>query len=133
MTEPFVVSSKEELKEALRIEAPEIIIVNRSLASKIKTVKLASKAALTAVVAGAAISATNFWNPVGLGVAGFTAASSGTLLTAVVALGIGTMIWVLWNDYDFDFEGGYKYTDPAGNKHEVHGKASFKKHKKQNS
>ncbi|HDY7443088.1 hypothetical protein HJ111_04675 [Vibrio parahaemolyticus] len=130
MAEPYIVNSKADLKRALEIEASEIIITDKSLATQIKTVSYASKAALTAAIAGAAIASTNFWNPVGWGVAGFTAVSSGTLLTAIIALGVGTMVWVLWNDYDFSFEGGYKYTDPLGGKHEVYGKGTFKKHKK---
>ena len=130
MSEPFIVNSKQDLKEALKVEASEIIITNKSLASQIKNVSYASKAALVAAVAGTSVATTNFWNPVGWGVAGFTAISSGTLLTALVALGIGTMVWVLWNDYDFSFEGSYEYTDPSGGKHKVYGKGSFKKHRK---
>lgn len=45
MSEPFIVNSKQDLKEALKVEASEIIITNKSLASKIKTVSYASKAA----------------------------------------------------------------------------------------
>lgn len=133
MREPFIVNSKEDLKKALNAKAEEILITNKSLAAQIKTISYASKAALTAAIAGGAVAAANFWNPVGWGVAGFTAVSSGTLLAALLALGVGTLIWVLWNDYDFSFEAGYKYTDPLGGKHEVYGKGTFNKHKKKSS
>ncbi|MEJ2046242.1 MAG: hypothetical protein P8X74_20690 [Reinekea sp.] len=130
MSKPFIVNSKQDLKEALKIKASEIIITNKSLASHIKTVSYASKAALVAAVAGTAVTTTNFWNPVGWGVAGFITISFGTLLTAHIALGIGTMILVIWNDYDFSIEASYEYTDPSGCKHKVYGKGSFQKPRK---
>lgn len=131
---PVFVSTKEDLKNALNNKNEEILITNEKLAGNVKTISYASKAAITAALAGVGITATNFWNPIGLGAAGITAItaiSSWTLILTIIALGLGaSLIWILWNDYDFSFEGGKEYTDRNGEKHKVYGKASFKKHEK---
>lgn len=131
MGETVFVSTKAELKKALEDKAQEILITDLALANYVMVVMSASKVAIGAAVAGMGIASFNMWNPIGWGVAGLTAATSATLVAAIVALGISAiLIWVLWNDYDFSFEGGYEYTDPSGGKHKVYGKASFNKHKK---
>ncbi len=131
VSEPILVSSRAELKQALSQRCGEILITDSKLANQVKVVSYASKAAIAAAVTGAGVATVNAWNPIGWGVAGITAITSGTLISAVAALGIGAvLIWVLWNDYDFSFEGGTEYTDPTGGKHKVYGKASFNKHKK---
>ncbi|WP_175623990.1 hypothetical protein [Pseudocolwellia agarivorans] len=130
MNQPTIVNTKAELKQALKRKDEEILITNNDLVKNIKIVKGATKGALAAAVAGTAIAATNFWNPVGWSVAGITAISSGALTVALVALGVGTLIWVLINDYDLNFEAGGEYTDQDGRKYKYYGKASAKKHKK---
>jgi len=131
LSKPVLVSSKEGLKKALNQRCEEILITDSKLANRVKVISYASKTAIVAATAGTGFAALNAWNPLGWGVAGVTAVTSGTLITAVAALGIGAaLIWVLWNDYDFSFEGGKEYTDPTGGKHKVYGKASFNKHKK---
>lgn len=130
MNQPTIVSTKEELKEALKRRDDEILITNMDLVKNIKIVKNASKGALGAAVAGSVVVATNFWNPVGLGVAGITAISSGTLTWALLAIGVGTLIWVLVNDYDLNLEVGGEYKEPDGQTYKYYAKASAKKHKK---
>lgn len=99
MSDKVFVSTKAELKKALEEKTKEILITDQSLASHVKVVSYASKAAIAAAVAGTGIAALNLWNPIGWGVAGVTAITSGTLVAAIVALGVGaTLIWVLWND-----------------------------------
>ena len=130
MSNPTFVRSKSELKQALKRKDKEIIIVNEELAKNVKIVRGASKAALTVAVTGSAIALTNSWNPIGWGAAGITAVSSSTLVVAILALGLGVLIWVLVNDYDLTFETGGEYTDSDGNKYKAYAKASAKKHNK---
>lgn len=54
--------------------------------------------------------------------------TSGSLVVAVLALGLGILIWVLVNDYDLTFETGGEYIDKEGNKYKCYAKASAKKH-----
>ena len=65
MSNYAVVSNKQELEQALERKVDKIIVIDSDLARNIRTVKLASKAALTAAIAGIGVAATNFWNPVG--------------------------------------------------------------------
>ena len=106
MGETVFVSTKAELKKALEDKAQEILITDLALANYVMVVMSASKVAIGAAVAGMGIASFNMWNPHWLGVAGLTAATSATLVAAIVALGISAiLIWVLWNDYDFVLRG----------------------------
>lgn len=60
MNDYAVVNTKEELKQAVERDTRQIIITNPSLASNIKTVKTASKAALVTAIGAAGVAATNF-------------------------------------------------------------------------
>lgn len=125
MSEPVFVSSRVELNRALKQRYAEILITDSKLANQVKVVSYASKSAIGIVLAGSGVVAVSWWNPIGWTAAGVTAITSGSLFAAIAALGIGaSLVWVLWNDYDFSFEGGTEYTDPTGGKHKVYGKAS---------
>ena len=117
MKESAVVRTKVQLKQALDSETRNIIVADEGLARNIKAVKYASKAGLALAVGSAGIAATNFWNPVGLTAGLVGAVSSGTLITAIIALGIGaTLIWAIYNDYSIKVKG--KYTCSDGNTYE---------------
>ena len=118
MKEYAVVRTKVQLKQALDSETRNIIVADEGLARNIKAVKYASKAGLALAVGSAGIAATNFWNPVGLTAGLVGAVSSGTLITAIIALGIGaTLIWAIYNDYSIKVKG--KYTCSDGNTYEL--------------
>ena len=107
-----VVSTKKELEQALERKVDRIIVTNPDLARNIRTVKFASKAALTTAVAGLAVAATNFWNPIGWGAGIVGAVAGGTTMFAVVALGIGAaLIWVIYNNYDIKAKAKVKLPD----------------------
>ncbi|WP_159392317.1 hypothetical protein [Aeromonas rivipollensis] len=117
MKEYAVVRTKEQLKQALDSETRNIIVVDEGLARNIKVVKYASKAGLVLAVGSAGVAATNFWNPVGLTVGLVGAVSSGTLITAIIALGVGaTFIWAIYNNYSIKVKG--KYTSSDGDTYE---------------
>lgn len=121
-----IVSSKEELKQALQRNVEEIVVINSSLAKNIKIVKYSSRAAMMAVTVGAGVAATNFWNPVGLtaGVAAF--AVGGSSLTAIVVLGVGSvLIFALYNNYDIEAKGKVKMPDGS----EVEGELVLRRNK----
>lgn len=112
MSNYAVVSTKKELEQALERRVEKIIITDPDLARNIQSVKFASKAALTAAIAGIAVAATNFWNPVGWG-AGFVGAiAGGSTMVAIIALGLGAaLVWVIYNDYDIKAKGKVKMQD----------------------
>lgn len=113
MKEYTVVKTKVELRNAIKNETKHIVIADKSLAKNIRTVKIASKAGLTLAIASAGIAVTNFWNPVGLTAGLVSTISSGTLITAIVTLGIGsTFIWAIYNNYSIKAKG--KYTSKNG-------------------
>lgn len=100
MNDYAVVSTKKELEQALKRKADKIIVTDPDLARNIKSIKLASRAALTTVLAGMVVAATNFWNPIGWGAGLVGAVSSGTIIAAIVALGFGAaLVWIMYNDY----------------------------------
>lgn len=114
MTEYALVSSKEELKQALKSETRNIIITNQSLADNVVRIKTASKVALVAVVGGAGVAAVSFWNPVGwtAGAVGI-AAGGATLTPTVLALSLSaSLIFLIYNGYSIKGKG--KYTAPDG-------------------
>lgn len=107
-----VVSTKKELDQALVRKADKIIVTDKNLARNIKSIKLASRAALTTAIAGMVVAATNFWNPVGWGAGLVGAVTSGTIITAIVALGLGAaLVWVIYNDYTIKAKGKVKMLD----------------------
>ena len=112
MSDVAIVNSKDELKAAIKKGASTIIIQDSSLAGNIKTVKMASKVALGAAIAGAGLAATDFWNPVGWVSGVASVAVSGSLVWALVALGLSaTLIWLIYNDYTIKGKGKVKLPD----------------------
>jgi len=112
MDDYAVVNTKEELKRAVERETRQIIITNSDLASNIKTVKTASKAALGVAIGAAGIAATNFWNPVGWGAGAVGLVAGGSTLTAIIALGVGaTLIYAIYNGYSIKGKTKVKTTD----------------------
>lgn len=117
MQEYAVVRTKAQLKQALDNETKNIIVADEGLARNIKLVKFASKAGLALAVGSAGVAATNFWNPVGLTAGVVGAVSSGALITAIIALGVGaTLIWAIYNNYSLKVKG--RYTSPDGDTYE---------------
>lgn len=107
-----VVSTKKELEQALDRKVDKIIVTDADLARNIKNVKLASKAALTAAIAGIGVAATNFWNPVGWSAGLVGAVAGGSTMVAIVALGLGVaLVWVIYNDYSIKAKGKVKMPD----------------------
>ncbi len=124
MSDVSIVNSKDELKAAIKRGASTIVVQDSSLASNIKTVKMASKVALGAAIAGAGLAASNFWNPVGWVSGVASVAVSGSLVWALVALGLSaTLIWLIYNDYSIKGKG--KVTLPDGT--EVEGEIILEK------
>lgn len=112
MSNYAVVSTKNELEQALERKADKIIVTDPDLARNIRTVKFASKAALTAAIAGITIAATNFWNPVGWGAGVVGAVAGGSTMVAIVALGLGAaLVFVIYNDYNIKAKGKVKMPD----------------------
>ncbi|QYX65430.1 hypothetical protein K2227_03590 [Shewanella putrefaciens] len=117
MKEYAVVRTKAQLKQALDSETRNIIVADEDLARNIKVVKYASKAGLALAVGSVGVAATNFWNPVGLTAGLVGAVSSGALITAIIALGVGaTFIWAIYNNYSINVKG--KYTSSDGDTYE---------------
>lgn len=113
MNEYAVVYTKGELENAIDEKTKNIIVANEELAKNIRTVKYASKAVLTVAITSAGLAATNFWNPIGLTAGLVGAVSSGTVITAIVAIGVGaTFVWAIYNNYSIEVKG--KYTTSEG-------------------
>lgn len=109
MTSYAIVSNKKELEQALDRKVDKIIVTDPDLAKNIKNVKLASKAALLAAIAGVGVAATNFWNPVGWSAGLVGAVAGGSTMVAIVALGLGAaLVWIIYNDYDIKAKGKVK-------------------------
>lgn len=108
MKDYAIVSTKQQLKNALEDNISQIIITDAELASQIKTIKNASTAALAAAIASAGVASTNFWNPVGWAAGAVGFATGGYLLVAIVALlsilGI-TLIYAIYNGYSIRGKG----------------------------
>ncbi|MGI9897166.1 hypothetical protein ACKVMY_16520 [Vibrio natriegens] len=118
MNDYAVVNTKEELKRAVERDTRQIIITNPDLASNIKTVKTASKAALVTAIGAAGVAATNFWNPVGWSAGTVGLVAGGSTLTAIIALGIGaTVIYAIYNGYSV--KGKAKVKTPDGTEYEA--------------
>jgi hypothetical protein len=108
-----VVSNKKELEQALERKADTIIVTDPDLARNIRSVKFASKTALTAAIAGIAVAATNFWNPVGWGAGLVGALAGGSTIVVILALGLSAVfVWAIYNDYTIKVNG--KVTMPDG-------------------
>lgn len=105
MSESVFVSTKKELERALENKVEKIVVIDPKIAKNIQLVKKTPKVALTAAIATLGIAVTNFWNPVGL-TAGFVGAvTGGTVVTALIFLGIGAAyVWAIYNDYDIKAE-----------------------------
>ena len=113
MSSYAVVTNKTELKNALEREVQKIIITNPDLASNVRILKSSSQAALIAALAAAGVAVTNFWNPIGWTVGLVSAVSGGTIIAAIVVLGLGaTLIWAIYNNYSI--KTGGKLTLPNG-------------------
>lgn len=112
MSNYAIVSTKKELEQALERKADKIIVTDPDLARNIRAVKFASKAALTAAIAGIAVATTNFWNPVGWSAGLVGAAAGGSSMIAIFALGLGAaLVWVIYNDYNIKVKGKVKMPD----------------------
>ncbi len=108
-----VISTRTELKTALKNNVSQIIVTDPKLARNIKIVKTASKVAVATAIGSVGVAATNFWNPVGWGVGAVGIAAGGSTLIAIITLGIGTtLIYALHNGYNIKAKG--KVTTPNG-------------------
>lgn len=127
MTSTVLVSSKEELKQAINDKVERIVITDAALATHIRVVKTSSKwvlAAAIAAVVGTGVAVTNFWNPAGwVGGAAAGAVTMGlgaadaTLITAIVVLGLSaTILYAIYSNYDV--KGSGKVTLPDGTEFE---------------
>jgi hypothetical protein len=93
MRNTIFVRTRDELKAAVGIERAQIVITDAALASKIRLVAKAPKAALAAALVAAGASVGMAWNPLGWGMAAVSTAVAGPLVAAVafflVSLGVG--------------------------------------------
>ncbi len=93
MRNTIFVRTRDELKAAVGIERAQIVITDSALASKIRLVAKAPKAALAAALVAAGASVGMAWNPLGWGMAAVSTAVAGPLVAAVafflVSLGVG--------------------------------------------
>ncbi len=113
MSSIAIVNTKKELEQALARKTQKIVITDSDIASNVKIVKTASQAGLVAAIAAAGIAATNFWNPIGWTAGLVGVVSGGTIIAALVVLGLGaTLIWAIYNEYDI--KAGGKITLPDG-------------------
>lgn len=118
MNDYAVVSTKEELKRAVENKTKQIIITNADLASNIRTIKTASRAALGVAIAAVGVAATNFWNPVGWGAGAVGLVATSSTLTAIIALGVGaTLVYAIYNGYSIKGKG--RVTTPDGTEYEA--------------
>lgn len=125
-----VVTTKAQLKAALEAKTDEIIIQNPTLAKHVRLVKAASRGALLAAIASAGIAVTNAWNPLGWGAGVVGVVSGGTLITALVMLGLGAaLVWIIYNDYSIETGAAYEFTDKDGQKHKASADVKLKRNK----
>jgi hypothetical protein len=118
MSDYAVVTNKEELKRAVENKTRQIIITNSALASNIRTIKTASRAALAIAITAAGVAATNFWNPVGWGAGTVGLVATSSTLTAIIALGVGaTFVYAIYNGYSIKGKG--RVTTPDGTEYEA--------------
>ncbi|MBD3796122.1 MAG: hypothetical protein IE881_09430 [Epsilonproteobacteria bacterium] len=112
MKSVIIVKTKKELESALDKGVSKIVVQNKDLADNIRIVKAASRITLTAALVAGGLTTTNFWNPIGWVSGVATTAISATLITAIIALGIGiTLIWIIYNDYSIKVKGKAKMPD----------------------
>jgi len=121
MSDVSIVNSRKELKAAIKRGASTIVVQDSSLAGHIKTVKMASKTALSSAIVAAAVLTINFWNPIGW-MAGVALGSS--LVFALLSLRLNaTLIWLIYGKYTIQGKGKVKLPDGT----EVEGKNILKK------
>lgn len=111
MSDTAFVYTKQELERAIDNKVQTIHIMDKKLASSIKTVMSTSKVVLTAGLVGAGVATTNFWNPIGWGAAAVTATVSSTIIIAIGVLG-AIVIWAIYNNYTIS--GRRTVTKPDG-------------------
>ncbi|WP_065758323.1 hypothetical protein [Pseudomonas defluvii] len=136
-----VVTTKEDLKKALKDRVEVIHIAAPDLARHVKTVKSAKKGTAIACATVLGIGVASAWNPLGWGIAGaagltaaMSGATAGVLIAAITALTfLGTLYLVMVKDYELetngDFSGKQKNTlggsEGAGASTTQQGKGSF--------
>ncbi|MAO68416.1 MULTISPECIES: hypothetical protein [Idiomarina] len=100
MSNVTVVRTKSELEKAIESQERTIAVQSASLADDVKTVKSASSCAFALAVGSAGVFATNFWNPLGWGSGIIGTLSTGSLITAIIAIGLSTtLLFAIYNDY----------------------------------
>ncbi|RUO40302.1 hypothetical protein [Idiomarina aquatica] len=100
MSDVTIVHTKTELEKAIDRRDKRIVIKSRALASDVQTIKSASSGAFALAIGSVGVFATNFWNPLGWGSGIIGTLSTGTLITAIVAIGLSTtLIFAVYNDY----------------------------------
>jgi len=100
MSNVTVVHTKSELERAIERQDKTIAVKNASLAEDVQTVKSASSGAFVLAVGSAGVFATNFWNPLGWSSGIIGTLSTGSLVTAIVAIGLSTtLLFAIYNDY----------------------------------
>jgi hypothetical protein len=100
MSDVTIVHTKTELEKAIERRDKRIVIKSRALAGDVRTIKSASSGAFALAIGSAGVFATNFWNPLGWGSGIIGTLSTGTLITAIVAIGLSTtLIFAVYNDY----------------------------------
>ena len=100
MSNVTVVHTKSELERAIERQDKTIAVKSASLADDVKTLKSASSGTFALAVGSAGVFATNFWNPLGWGSGIIGTLSTGSLITAIVAIGLSTtLLFAIYNDY----------------------------------
>ena len=100
MSNVTVVYTKLELERAIERQDKTIAVKSASLADDVRTVKAASSGAFALAVGSAGVFATNFLNPLGWGSGIIGTLSTGSLITAIIAIGLSTtLLFAIYNDY----------------------------------
>tara|TARA_B100002019_G_scaffold289463_1_gene305126 strand:+ start:2567 stop:2944 length:378 start_codon:yes stop_codon:yes gene_type:complete len=100
MSNVTVVHTKSELERAIERRDKTIAVKSASLAEDVQTVKSASSGAFALAIGSAGVFATNFWNPLGWGSGIIGTLSTGSLITAIIAIGLSsTLLFAIYNDY----------------------------------
>ncbi|WP_290654106.1 hypothetical protein [Idiomarina sp.] len=103
MSNVTVVRTKSELENAIERQDRTIAVQSASLADDIETIKSASSAAILTASGAVGVFVTNFWNPVGWGSGVVAAISGGSLVSALVAIGLSaTLLFAIYNDYSIN-------------------------------
>ncbi|QYJ77936.1 hypothetical protein [Shewanella acanthi] len=112
MSKVTYVSTRNQLKWALKNEDKYIVITEPDLAGNVKVLKYTSRAVILAALSITAIAVTNVWNPIGWGAGFIGIAVVSSTVTVISAIGISAgLIWLIYDSYDIIARGRIELPD----------------------